>query len=195
VSTLLQDHFTDADNTNLTAHAMDVGPGWTAQAGTFTVIGNVAHCTVANSEYVADAGQADVTLTCTINMGSGASEAAVIFREQDSNNFWAVSAYAGDGNFYLYHKVSGSLGAVTSGTGGVISGTPFVLSVVLSGSSFIIKKDGVTVINWTDATFQTATKFGLRLWSGTASTWDDFSVVSSAAASGLLEKRRKALAV
>lgn len=180
-TTLLSDHFTDTNGTNLTAHTMDVGAGWTAQVGTITIQSNAAIASGANAEYVADAGQSDVTLTCTLLPVGGTAEVACIFREQDSSNFWAVSGYAGDGKLYLYHNVAGSLTSTDNGAASVTNGVSFVLTVVLSGSSIVIKKDGATIITKTDATFQTATKFGLRLWSGTSSTWDDFLVLSPGA--------------
>lgn len=62
-TTLLQDTFTGADGTNLTAHTMNVGPGWTAAAGSATIQSNQAKMGASSSIYVSDAGQADFTLT------------------------------------------------------------------------------------------------------------------------------------
>ncbi len=177
---------------------MDTGPGWTEQAGTgvFTIQSNALLVnSTTNREIIADAGAADVTLSCVVTANGATAEAGVIFREQDTNNFWAVSGYAGDGHIYLYHKIAGSLTTPNNAAASITNGVAFTLSVVLSGTSIVVKKDGAAVITITDSTFQTATKFGIRNWSANANTWDDFLVVTNAATGGLLEKRRKALAI
>jgi hypothetical protein len=178
---LLQDAFTGADGTNLTAHAMDLGGGWTAVSGVAKLLGNRANADTAGADgkvtYQADAGRSDVTVQATVNLAGASNECGLVFRYQDANNFWALSGYAGDGKLYLYEVNGGTTTQRAAGSAGVTSGVDFVLKVVLSGTGITAYKDGTQVLTYTSASFQAATRHGLRSWQVT-NKWDDFQVSS-----------------
>src|SRR6266480_5831394 len=92
MSTLLQDTFTDADGTNLTAHTMTVGSGWTQHNGAWTVQSNRARPPAATfySYDSADAGQADVTATLNLVIPGGNPLVLTGFmiRGGDQDNGW-----------------------------------------------------------------------------------------------------------
>src|SRR5262245_3649521 len=136
-ATLLQDAFTGADGTNLTAHAMDVGGGWTAVSGVAKLLGNRANADTVGADgkgtYQADAGRSDVTVQATVNLAGASNECGLVFRYQDASNFWALSGYAGDGKLYLYEVNGGATTQRAAGSAGVTSGVDFVLKVALSG--------------------------------------------------------------
>lgn len=70
---LLRDTFTDADGTALTAHAMDVGSGWTVLTGSWSVQGNRARQATTGGAYYrcyANAGAADGTLDVVVPFGT-----------------------------------------------------------------------------------------------------------------------------
>src|SRR5438105_5049422 len=88
----LKDVFTDTNGTALTAHTMDVGPGWSVSGGTWSITGNKAYQT-ATTDYVlahADAGIADGTLTVALNPNNAAFQFGAVVRLTDANNCWYV---------------------------------------------------------------------------------------------------------
>src|SRR5258708_1704824 len=92
----LYDTFTDADNTALTAHTMDVGPGWSVVQGTLKILSNAATPNSNNDGdgVIADAGASDFTITADLvgQGGSGAtdSQPQIFLRYTDATHNWAV---------------------------------------------------------------------------------------------------------
>jgi len=145
------------------------------------LLGNRANADTAGADgkvtYQADAGRSDVTVQATVNLAGASNECGLVFRYQDASNFWALSGYAGDGKLYLYEVNGGATTQRAAGSAGVTSGVDFVLKVVLSGTGITAYKDGAQVLTYTSASFQAATRHGLRSWQVT-NKWDDFQVSS-----------------
>ncbi len=170
-ATLLSDTFTGTDGTNLTAHTMNVGPGWTVSTGTIQIYSNQANgkngTTAVSSIYVSDAGNANVVISMDCIIPAAFNQdysVGIIFRWQDSSNYWeAVSEQDGDGIYYLalYDVTAGV--ATQHGTNqstGVINNTITPMTVTLSGTSIALAMASAT-INFTSSLFQTRTKHGL----------------------------------
>ena len=122
MTTALYDTFTDTPGTNLTAHAMNVGPGWTVYQGTF-IIGTNNVTTTTNSDddrFVSNAGQSDVTLTascvCSYTNTSNISTADIFFRVVDAHNGWLCQNFAPSNQFFLYELDTSTYNLRTSGS-------------------------------------------------------------------------------
>lgn len=182
---LLRDTFTDANGTLLTAHAMDVGPGWTLHEGTCpTIQSNRASLAGDVGCVCSDAGRADVVARSTASVGTADANhvIAVVVRCMDGNNFWQAALF-GNGFFAIYDRTGGtftmhastSLGALTVGVG-------YTIEVTASGASITATVNGGNQISYGSATFnQTVTHHGIRIFSGdaTPNTHDDFEAVSA----------------
>src|SRR5882762_541340 len=98
-TTALQDTFTDSDGTAVTAHTMNVGSGWTADNGAFSIFSNKAmpQSGVSNVTNSADAGQSDAVMTCNWDVPSLTSFAGGnVARLTDANNCWlCIGEYDG----------------------------------------------------------------------------------------------------
>lgn len=164
---LLFDTFTDPNGTTLTAHTMDIGPGWAVTAGTdanVTIQANRAFCGSATVEVrTADAGAADVTITGTLNVaGTSASIlAALVGRCTDGNNFWQLALY-NDG-FYLFEVNAG----VVTQRGFVAkvwtANTDYAFSWTMVGNDHTCTVDGGSTITFSSAVHAAATRHGIRL--------------------------------
>lgn len=149
-----------SDNYNR-ADAATLGPAYAYQIG-FSIVSGTA--LVASSGFgvaVFDAGAPDVTITTTlgqINPGGG-SGAGIYLRYTDANNYTRLT-HRGPPQYQRY--VAGSIAAQVNLTG---LGTPVTgdtMTVVASGTSFIVKKNGTTTDTFTDAgNTSTATKHGI----------------------------------
>lgn len=173
---LVSDSFNRANNTSSLGTA-DSGHVWTALAGTWGIDTNRArkYSPGAQGYAVIDAGVANGTVQATLQgtvSSGGAGGGGVAFRMTDANNGWFTEADGTSG--YLY-KVAGGGFSIVASYGGWVVGD--VVSVVLSGTSIIVKKNGVQVASVTDSFNSTATKHGLRDYGGNIRL-DDFSVTA-----------------
>lgn len=180
---LLHDTFTDTNGVNLTAHTMDVGGGWTAGSGTFTISGNraVGGAPFSQMYYFADAGQANYSLTCEVTLGpSGSASSAVCVRVTDADNLWTVELFKPDDTLTLYQRTGGTL-TLRAQTAVTISysGT-YTIGVVTDGNTISATFDGGNQINYGSATQgNTSTLCGLtQIWT-TNQSWDDFEVTAA----------------
>jgi hypothetical protein len=188
---LLRDTFTDSDATEIDAHTMDVGAGWTElPAGTFRIQSNKLAATNAgesNLVIAAEAGQANCTITVDFAVrASGDSTRGVAWRVTDADNHWLflhTLAAATDGcRIFKKEAASYSLEA-TAATPVPVNSATHELKVVLSGNNHNCFVDGAAVVNTSNATFNTVTKHGLYAnpnsgaTPDTTSTLDNFLVV------------------
>lgn len=193
MSVLILDNFTDTNGTALESHT--IAPTNTPAATWSVLIGAAGQLTISSNRVVSsgaagnytdvcDSGASDCTIKATVQCVGATAEAGIAFRVQDASNFWYATGYAGDGHSYLYKVSAGSTTNPTSSAGsmGVTSGVDFTLEVDLSGSSITVKVNGTTAYTFTDSSFSTATKHGLRSNSSSANQWDAFEVDSAAAA-------------
>ncbi len=181
MATLLSDTFTGTDGTLLTAHTMDVGAGWTNQTiTTYKIASNKATFNSGGGgqgETVADAGAADVTITCDHVVGSG-GDAGVVFNDQDTNNYWLLAANT---TWILYKQISGSFTSVATG-GTITAGVSYAVSITTAGDTVTVLIDGSAPFSaYTAASrpLKTATKVGIRNFAATTNTWDNFLVTSA----------------
>jgi hypothetical protein len=171
----ITDAFNRADNAS-SLGTTDTGQTWSAAAGTWGIASNKARCfTAGNQSFaVVESGASDctiaVTVSGTLNAGGG-----ITFRHQDVNNTWFVDSDSGGPG--LWKVISGSYTQVVANLGGTSLVAGDVLSVVLSGSSVIVKRNGTTLYSGTQTQLQTATKHGLRDY-GAGIRLDDFSITN-----------------
>lgn len=184
----LSDHFTGADGTNLTAHAMDVGPGWTALAGTAVLSGGKAVPSVVTSGllYTSDSGHSDATASVTevsVVVLDTETLCALLFRLSDASNMWLVDADIIGGNLRLIKTVAGSASVAQESAQTLVSGVANSISVTYSGPSITVYLDGVSIFTVNDAFNQAATICGLVVNTNSdtvlgSSSWDDFLVTA-----------------
>jgi hypothetical protein len=165
----ITDSFNRADSSTSLGTA-DTGQTWTALAGTWGISSNKAYhvSTFADGYAVIDAGTGDCTVALTLStVGSG----GITFRAVDSTHLWFVDATATGSNLYRCDGFGPNLMANlgTSWANGDI------MTIVLSGSSIVVKKNGTSIYSTTDSTYATATKHGLRDYSG-AGRYDSLSI-------------------
>jgi Domain of Unknown Function (DUF1080) len=85
----------------------------------------------------------------------------VIWRCQDSNNYFVARANALEDNVTIYHTIGGSRVAFKSVNTKVTSGVWHTLRVDFKGSQFRVTFDGQKVIEASDASFPNAGKIGV----------------------------------
>lgn len=199
MATLLQDTFTGSNGTDLTAHAMDVGGGWTALAGQYVIQSNKARANTAETRmfYTADAGQADFTATLNQDIPSGGVKHSEGFclRMSDVNTGWvAIVQDTGPGApaVQIYERSGGvnTLRASTSVSDTGFPGSTVTLTLTASGNTltFASSHDPTNSVSYGSASSNnTVTKHGLRhAWLASAGftpvgDCDNFLVTGAAA--------------
>lgn len=184
---LLRDNFTGADGTELAAHTMDVGPGWTQISADIQLSGNAAvPTTITSPMYTSDSGKSDITASCTVVPVSAAGlvmAPALVFRFSDANNNWRVDLIVGSNQCRLIKIVAGALTVVATATVTVTSGVAHALKIACSGSSISVFVDTVLLISVSDSFNFTATICGLSLDTNAislipGSSWDSLLVTN-----------------
>lgn len=166
---LVQDSF---DRANGAIGTADSGQTWSVLSGNWTVESNKARNTFGGTQSfcVIDAGIADCTLEVTVS-GTLNSGGGIAFRFTDANNGLFIEI--ANGSQTVIYKLQG--GGFTQLS--IISmswAAGDVMTVVLSGTSITLKKNGVVAGSTTSSFNQTATKHGLRDF-GAVIRFDDFS--------------------
>lgn len=162
----ITDSFNRADSTS-TMGSTDTGQTWTYQSGTWGITSNTAYPVTASGQLTAVVESSVSDCTVQVTHSTAGSSPGLCWRATDDNNYWLVAGLT------AYKRVAGGFTSMGS-TGGIADGD--VLSVVLSGASHVIKKNGSTVLTISSDSFnQTATKHGLRAQVNN-SRFDNFSV-------------------
>lgn len=171
-SAIVSDSFTRANSATSLGTA-DTGQAWVPLSDTWGITSNTAYkVTASNQGYVViDSGVSDCTITVTVS-GTTTAGGGITFRATDVSNLWFVECGSGASSVYKSQTGSG-LTQMASGWAAFAAGD--VMSVVLSGTSINVKKNGTSIGTLTNAFNQTATKHGLRDYTGTIRL-DDFSV-------------------
>ena len=99
----------------------------------------------------------------------------VIWRVQDSNNYYIARANALEDNVTIYHTISGKRVAFKSINTKVKSGVWHTLRVDFEGNNFTVTFDGNKVIEATDPSFPNAGKVGVWTKADSVTLFDDFS--------------------
>lgn len=195
---LIYDTFAAANGTLLTAHTPDIttgGAGWEATFANYGLpealniqsnkaANNTNAVTVGGS--VIETGKADVTITATITTVASAESGGngIVFRYQDTQNYWTAELLtgAGGGNKLRIGKVeSNEFAAVTTVAATVAQNTDYEMTITLSGNNITVAAAGTTATA-TSSKFATATKHGILSVSANSSTYskvDNFRVSSN----------------
>lgn len=175
---LIYDTFTDADGTNLTAHAIapinTPGAVWAAVdpvGSPIRVSSNRAVIGNGVPRYYLSSTVANCTVSATIRLVV-AGNLGVMFRRTDDANYWVAFVQTTQ---IVLNEITGGVTTQRAATARAYStGVDYVLSVVLAGNSISCTCDGTT-ITYTSAVRNTATIHGLR-GSGNGNICDDFTV-------------------
>jgi hypothetical protein len=174
---LLTDTFTDANDTGLDAHVMDVGSGWTEHAGVWEIQGNQGRDAsgIGNTFATADAGVSDVTAEVTFaTVSTGATSQRLAFRFTDVDNLWITGRQpSNDAQVFLFDRVAGTF--TQRGVASHAWGNGDVVRAVLSGNDIDIVINDVAKITHSSSNHNTATRYGLGC-SDVAARYDDFEV-------------------
>ena len=163
-TTLLSDTFTDTNGVSLDAHMMDVGAGWTlVAAAVVEVQSNRAEVQNSNEGIAhADAGQADVTMTATINLGTSGTT-GLSARLLNQQNYWLIGISTSNA-FSIFERSGGTYTSRASSAPSISAGVDYAMSAVTLGSTISATLDGGNDINYASASFlQAETDFGLSL--------------------------------
>ena len=99
----------------------------------------------------------------------------VIWRVQDSNNYYIARANALEDNVTIYHTIGGKRVAFKSINTKVKSGVWHTLRVDFEGNKFAVTVDGNKVIEATDQSFPNAGKVGVWTKADSVTLFDDFT--------------------
>ena len=103
------DTFSDTNGTNLNAHTMDLGPGWTTIAGSITIQSNQAVCQNGTNDYQFDCGFNDVKIVADFKCGEATANCAPTIVLRGTSNTRRLLIYlSGDGNGSIYNQNAGS---------------------------------------------------------------------------------------
>jgi len=167
---LLRDTFTGADGTNLTAHTMEKGAGWTvtcpfriqssrcqknATTNTSAAFGDIIH---------ADAGASNGTVQGDIILaGSGSWTLGLALRVTDINNCWLLAAGLSALDKFEISEVSAGTSVIrASATFAFVAGQSYTFKAVLSGQTITGYINGVQQLQYASAASnQSATRMGL----------------------------------
>ncbi len=188
---LLKDSFIDTNGTNLTAHMMDLGPGWTAKDSsgasdpTFTIQANQCQdSTSAARAAWSNAGHADATVSANVGCDTGDPNniaPGLAARVTDANNLW-VGQFLGNGTIQIVEIVSGvsTVRASSSFAPSNLVLYPCVLQVSGTTISFTVN-NGTPISYSTMSSGAGVTNFGLNDGGGNggrARLWSQFQVTN-----------------
>ncbi|MER5754300.1 phage tail protein [Streptomyces sp. NPDC002088] len=143
-----------------TARTSDLGAAsWTETVGQWTSGGYGGGCAYpvgATASIATTPGHADGTVSATfLTRPSGALNQAVVFRLQDSSNYWRASRTG------LHRVESGSWVATYSYSQTFLDGDR--ITVEYSGSNITVYRNGTQVLTLSNSTFSTATRVGMAV--------------------------------
>lgn len=182
---LLLDTFVDSNGTALTAHSMNIGPGWFTGFGSVTTIqNNNASVTLASSGTtvtLAESGSSDVVIQCHVTATFVPNFlAGLAFRWVDSSNYWAFWYQTASSGFELRKYVSGVPTVVASAASTWSNGATKNFRLQTSGSNITAYIDGSSILSTSSSDMQGATKHGLIAIAGGAGSgtfsWSNFTV-------------------
>lgn len=186
---LVLDQFTDADGTDLAAHAIaptnTPGTAWTEVFNTLQVLGNQAADADGGGLFcaaVCDAGQADVTVQALLTFGitdGAANQVNLYARYTDNSNYWLMQH---DPTTVQLYEITGGSSLSRASSSNAADLAQHTYKLVLSGPAVTGYLDGTPVWSYGSATSnQTATKHGVRLRSDSTTVrakCDNFQVTT-----------------
>jgi hypothetical protein len=166
-ATLDYDAFVGTNGTNLSAHAMNVGSGWTIANGAFTIQSNSAATSAALSSIaVTDCGQSgcistQITWTPTAAETNAGFNATAYTRFSNGTNYVAVEL-DGSGTFLIGTFIAGTwTSRASTALGALSAGTRYTIMGVWSGNNLVATVNGGNAISYTTTFNSTATKQGI----------------------------------
>lgn len=181
-TTYAADTFTRADSSSLGSTETGSLAWATAGVGTWSIASNklaVTSGSDSETQAVVNTSQSDGTITLTRSSASGASYfSGVVFRAADAvAGSSAYLLFLLSGTTYSLRKRTAldTFTEIATGSGG--SGDGDVVTIVLSGSSIIVKINGTQIISITDSSY-TGTRHGAFTWGTGSATFDGFSHTS-----------------
>jgi hypothetical protein len=165
----IRDSFTRTDSTT-SLGVTDTGQTWVQYVPGFGISNGQAYAPVAAGDMVAviDSGLSDCTFSVRYAV-MGAS-VGVIVRAADANNLWLIS---GSG---VFKRTAGVYSGNLLPTSGWATGD--TVTVVLSGPTITVYRNGVAFGTVTDAYLQDATRHGIRSGNDTIVRFDDLAVAA-----------------
>ncbi|API58288.1 hypothetical protein BSL82_02350 [Tardibacter chloracetimidivorans] len=185
----LNDTFTAADGTLLTAHAADSGEAWTALTGNFVVRSNRiranATTVVVQSEWTPAGAEYDIE--ADFHVHTTISQSTFIAARIQSSNTYVVFGWLNGTGWTIGHTVSGSFTNNNSSAFTLVAGTTYHLRVEVRNGTKRLYVDDVLTCSTTANTITDAGKVGFRNSGGapTDSTgyhWDNLTVTDYASA-------------
>jgi hypothetical protein len=171
------------------ANAATLGANWTAAVGTWGIISNLADLQSAtanaHARYTGTALKANVRLEVQVITSAG-MDAGMIFRWQDSSNYWAVRLVESGGVRFvrLFENVATVFTQVmeyraSSDAFDWTAGNTVQLTVNLQGALITIEVDGAEIFRREDTFLQAETDHGLYSNSDQLTRWNNFRVLEA----------------
>jgi len=174
------DTFTDANNTDIDAHTMDIGSGWTQEGGLLNIQSNKLAGVTGDSVVYVDSRQADCTIEAYITTGGISYDVGIVFNVTDGSNLWLCQLITIYNGIRLYSRSGGTWTEEKLMSTSITTSTTYKLSVVINGDDLDFYLDDVFVdtFNAAGRALKTNTKHGIRLNvpNDSGSLVDDFKV-------------------
>lgn len=157
--------------------------GWESVNGTWSVSGGKlagVWSTGSGALVVADSGLADGTVQLDVIGGSAAGYPTMVFRYQDSSNYWAVELADSVLGVHVYKIVAGTQVNVVTANSLFSDGATVTVKAVVSGDGVAVYSGGTLVWSGKDSFCSAATKHGALTFStGSTGQFDNRVVHSS----------------
>lgn len=182
-SPLVQDLFTDAGLTALTAHTPNInapGNAWVAEFnGGFQISASGVTADAGGFANHAgsgiDAESPDVTVVCDLLSGSPvASAAGICFRGTGGFNYYTFK-WVDDGTLIRIQRQDGGETILAQAAASIAASTTYRFKVVVLGVSIKAYIDDVLKFNILDSTFN-GNRHGLYQHTGKSTLWDNFEI-------------------
>jgi hypothetical protein len=176
------DKFTDTNSVGLDAHIPDKPKSarWEEIVGTWDIQSNLANVATVSGYGLAviESGKANCTISVIAKSIINANNCYIAFRYVDNNNYLMFYIQNTRNAASFGQKVGGTLSAVFVGdvdTTPIVTGSDYLLKVVLLGNTVKFYVDGILKIDTTNNNLLTATKHGI-LSDAALQKFDDFQV-------------------
>jgi hypothetical protein len=121
---------------------------------------------------------ATVSVRCRMDAGSIDRACGLMFRAQDSDNYYVTRANALESNIRFYRVVAGSRMQLASANKEVTSGAWHLLEATTAGDEITVRWDGEQVMRSRDATFAKG-KIGLWTKADSVTAFDDLEATEN----------------
>lgn len=190
VPILVEDGFTDANDTSIAAHTPDTdesGNGWeivdiwTGQASSTATIQSNQLEVSEQTAVVIDVGTPDMVVDVDYTPATGeTNRAGLPIRYVDSDDYWECRYIPATGNINLLRRVSDVSTDYGTQAFAFTLGQTYRLTAFANGNNIGCAIDGVPKVFVTDSTFNTATKGGVAAEAvSAAQQFDDLVVLQS----------------